>query len=255
MAGIQTNALDLARIQRRIQTVKDYDKSMMFIDPNSARRKRLNETGNDPSMLCSRDAHKLRRAGTKLFGRFTLAEVAAKNNVLSEAGSNPGIVDAHPDLIETLDRYADDVSIFDLRCPVLFGIEVEPNVNGVKALFLESVGSYWLAKGENFGASDNDPVHLRMIESDRKNTIAALCKAQLAFSKALKSLELSQDKTVGDPRASRGDEGFTQTFDQLDSEITMAATADSPLIFQRGWDRARNDLSAFSEGDKAEVCK
>jgi hypothetical protein len=168
-----------------------------------------------------------------------------KNNALDAVGKNPSIVSAHPELIDTLDGYADEVSRFDVECPGLLGAQVTDDLNILKASFLDSAASYWEAKGENFGTSKNDETRLRGIELNSEETIKALCDAKRAYARG---------KRLAEHRTSSKTQEH-EIYDQLNDELEEDAAAVLPFEMQSGWDRADAALSAFPAKDVENACK
>jgi hypothetical protein len=247
MDSIQNSVLDLAEIRRYTQMVDDFNESLVFFDPKQDYRSSLLRRSLDDHFRadCAPELRKLGESASALFGRFTFAEIVVKNNALDAVGKNPSIVSAHPELIDTLDGYADEVSRFDVECPGLLGAQVTDDLNILKASFLDSASSYWEAKGENFRTSKNDETRLREIEINSQETIKALCDAKRAYARGKRMAENRTPSKAKEPKI----------YDQLNDEIEGDGAAVLPSAMQSGWDRAEAALSAYPAKEVEDACK
>jgi hypothetical protein len=163
----------------------------------------------------------------------------------TQSAKTPSIVSVHPDLIGTLDGYADEVSRFDIECPDILGAKnVTNDLNILKASFLDSAASYWEAKGENFGTSKNDGTKLRAIELDSRETIRALCAAQRAYALGKRLADKTSPETQN-----------SKIYDHLNDDLERDGAATLPSAMQSGWDRAEAALSTYPAKDVADACK
>ena len=145
---------------------------------------------------------------SKAFGKFTFAEVNVKNDIVDTVSRDRTVVNTHPEFIDTLDGYAEDLARFDVECPGRLGATVGDK-SDIRARFLDSVGGYWEAKGENFGVSENDTTRLRQLDLSTKIRIKALCNAKIAYARA------QQFAATGMPHDTYTD----QIYDKLNEEL------------------------------------
>lgn len=179
-----------------------------------------------------------------MFGRFIYAKIIAENNVIDSVGKDPSMIDDHPELIPTLDRFAREVQTFDLDCVKKLGVVVD----ALPVQLFESVGSYWMAKGTNFGATDTDPDHLHAIETNPNDTIKALCDAKVVY-------DLAKQALTKLPHAQSSDSSdIFSALNQIDSEYSKASYDDTlPRKIREGRDEAIQALSARPAGDIEQV--
>jgi hypothetical protein len=147
-------------------------------------------------------------------------------------------------LIEVFDSFAKDVASFDIHCVIKLKADFENDkADYFKARQLDSVGGYWVAKGENFGVSSNDSVRLRRIEIHQTDTIKALCDAKSAYATALR---LAKEPLP----APQSDE-----YDKLDSKRSAEEPETLLIEIQAGWDRADHALSNYPTAEVDQACK
>ena len=237
-----TDTIDILRVKREVTMIDDVDNVLRFFDPDLGYRGSLLSPDGDLRAHCASEIQKKGDNAAKLFGNLTFFQISLKNNVLDTVSRNGAAVVANVDLIGKLDRYADEVARFDVLCPKLLGAgDVAPDL---KARFLDSVGGYWEAKGENFGVSDNDQDRRNKIELRSADTIKALCKARIAYAQAGRTLAEPTEK----PTAEEG-------LDRLDLELSIYDKSTDPIQYQAGWDRADAALSNYPKKDVDDACK
>jgi hypothetical protein len=234
---------DYVNVSRSIETIGHFDRALKYFDPKGLQRESL--FGKQPNgwASCAPDLREDSNAQS-VFGRFMYSEIVAENNVIDSVGKDPSMIDDHPELIPTLDKYAREVQTFDLDCVKELGVVVDAR----PVQLFESVGSYWMAKGTNFGATDSDPDHLHAIETNPNDTIKALCDAKTVYDLAKQALAKSppaQPSNAGD---------VFSTLNKIDPEYSKASDPDTlPRKIRDGRDAAIQALSARPAGDIEQV--
>jgi hypothetical protein len=238
---LQSSAVDAARLRLNRQIVDDFDATLAIFDPHETLRASLLKPDLDGMpATCARDLRNQDPETSILFGFLTFAQMSAKSNVLDIASRNRNLVGIEPALIATLDRYAVDLAKFDVDCASKLGAKA---TNNDKIIFLDSIGGYWEAEGENFGVSNNDKTRLQAIQLRTKDRIKALCNAKITYATAKRLLPVRAPSTDDSP------------FDVLDDQLRQDAVAAYPVTLQSGWDRADAALNNFAAKDVDDACK
>ena len=240
---LATTAIDLIKVRRWIQTSKDYGEALDLLDHDGSFRKSLAKTSIDdrsPSP-CAPQVRALGAEASNLFGRFVLADISAKNNALNIIPGNPGIVSRKPLIVRDLDRFANDVATFDLDCPnKLIGKGYD--FTDWRARFLDSVGGYWLAKGQNFGASTNETSDSGNFDVSENERTKSLCRAKIAYVKAADFAKARTDRISPDSLNIR-------------AEVEDDNLNEFPYRVRINLQRTNVAINNLPAGDVAAVCK
>jgi hypothetical protein len=246
MAFSTTSATDLVRIRRWIKQSKDYDRALTFFDPEGSHRRSLLREGPTDARP-AQCAPQIRAKGTettRLFGKFTLAEFSAKNNAVNIAASDPAVLDRQPLVVQDLDDFSSQIASVDVDClSLLIGQEFgESDVLTTKARFLDSAAGYLLAKGQNFGASDEDAQDPSSYNVSQIERTKALCRAKSAYLKAAdfakSAVELNSRRAIT----------------SLDEEIQHDNEAEFPYGIMNGLHRTNLALADLPAADIASLC-
>jgi hypothetical protein len=253
---LPSTAIDLIKVRRWIQSSKDYGDVLDLFDPDGSYRKSLMKTGIDDRSPapCAPQVRALGVATSSLFGRFVLADVSVKNNALNIIPGNPGIVSRKPVIVRDLDRFANDVATFDLDCPnKLIGKDYD--FTTWRPRFLDSVGGYWLAKGQNFGATDDDPRDAGIFDVSQNERTKSLCQAKIAYLRAADFAKATTDEK--DPSSEDGICPLWNPPDFLNIclEVAKDNLEEFPYRLQINLHHTNLAISNLPAGDVAAVCK
>ncbi len=255
LKNISSSALDIIRIRRLLEMIDDYETALIYFDPDGRRRNSLKKRSiNDPSIAqCAPDLQSIGEPADRLFANFSLAEVSAKNSVLDYVGKNPSILIIHPEYIKSFDAFAQDLSVFDIKCLAVLRADLNgANPDLIWASNFDSVGAYWGAKGDNFGTRNSDSFNsdngAQGGNLDTKSKIKALCNSKTAYVSAL-ILANSGKRTGNNAIVSAGD------YDTLDAQLTQDENNTLPITIRNGLDRTQHSLDQFSAADVADACK
>ncbi len=195
----------------------------------------------------SRCQTRLLNSEAEAFLRFFVAHLAAKSIALSSVGIDPNIVARNPNLVADLDRYAEQVSTFDFDCAKRVG---SPFDWRMPAFFLESVASYWTAKGEQFHVNADNSFLVAEVAPDSAATINSLCRARKMRSRAVVEFDAgrSVEQSGTNPLPS------TAAGNKLDMETQESADQEFQLDERTGLDRLDQDLRAFPSAEIASAC-
>jgi hypothetical protein len=170
----------------------------------------------------------------------------AKNNILDHIGRDGSIVASSPSDVIEFDRYARELAAANVDCLGKLLKFPDWYVQHYKTVFLESVGGYWAAKGEDFGRVDDAQDHGAGRSLDDAIRIKALCDSRAAYSHALDSA------TQGARATGTAD---LNKYDKLDLRLTEDDSSAYPLKIQTGRHRVLQELDAFPAADVASACK
>jgi hypothetical protein len=138
------------------------------------------------------------------------------------------------------------VATFDLSCPgKLIGKEfVETsNVTEVRARFLDSVGGYWLAKGQNFGASDDNASETGNFDVSQNERTKSLCRAKIAY---LRATDLAKAEV---------NPGTPPNILDISSEVANDDASAFPYKVENSLHRTNLAINALSAGEVDAACK
>jgi hypothetical protein len=233
---------DFVNVHRSMEAIEHFDRALKYFDAKGLQRESLFGEQPNGRASCAPDLREHPNAQS-VFGRFIYSEIVAENNVIDSVGKDPSMIDDHPELIPRLDRYAREVQTFDLDCVKELGVDVDAR----PVQLFESVGSYWTAKGTNFGATDSDLDHLHAIESNTNDTIKALCDAKAVYNLAKQALKPL-------PAQSSDARDIFNALNKIDSEYSKASDDDTlPRKIRDGRDKAARALSAYPAAEIDQV--
>jgi hypothetical protein len=234
---------DPIRISLLIRMVDDMGRVFAHLDKKEQTDESLflGQFYEDPSASCEQSMAKGAEE-KQLLARFAFARINAENNAVWAAAENPEIVEAEPLLISTLDRYAQHISTFDVKCMSAMGFALDPDAN-VRSRLLDTAAAYWEAKGNRFGAETGNNEHLREIESDPSVTIRALCDAKKAYAFARKTSIKPQKPTTYDDRVLN-----------LDERLLKYHASAYTVGLLSGWARTNQALKKYPVGDVEKAC-
>jgi hypothetical protein len=145
---------------------------------------------------------------------------------------------------------ATDVATFDVECSgKLIGKDFadQTDVPSIRARFLDSVGGYWLAKGQNFGKGDDETNDLGNFDVSQIERTKSLCRAKIAFLRATDFAEAAKPLTdFGDPSLSE---------ETMGGEVAHDNEAEFPYRLQIKLRRANAAINKLPAGDVAAICK
>jgi hypothetical protein len=232
--------------------IEDYDDAILLFDPDGKIRASLARTSfyDSRPALCGPEVQSMGKASASLFARFWFAELSKKNAVLDYIGRDPSVAGTRPADIEKDDGYAQDLALIDMNC-LARGAISSSDADNYRTRQLDSLGAYWVAKGENFG-SISDEESAWGVSLDQRARIKALCDSKAAYARAL---DYTKTKNRPDYPVFNPDDSRTNPYDTLDQQLTNDDNNALPFTIQTGLARAKRDLRGFPAADVADACK
>ena len=242
---VSSTALNPTRIRRWMEMVKDYDDALFFFDGDERRRNSLRKASFDGERAkCAPDVATRGVDVSQSFGDFMLAQLAVKNYLVDFAAKDRTIIRDQPAYMRNFDDLANDLATFDLDCLGQLRANFDTaRSEDIQARIFESVASYWVAKGENFGADSDE--ERSDITPEAKTRIKALCDAKRLYTQAKPLTEKAYDAAT---KAS-GQSLSVSSYDDLERNLTLDEAANIRSTVKEGLARTKRALRDFPIGD------